>query len=136
MRKTNPVAVISAAAAAFVVGALWYSPLLFGTTYMELRGMDPNATPEMRMLAGEVVGEFARWFVVAYVLSRFIGPLSIGDLKGALVIGGWMWIAIYTALMGSVLHEGTPLRLYAIHAGDGLVKVLLIASILGVWRAR
>lgn len=136
MLRTNHLAVISAAAAAFVVGAAWYSPLLFGRTYMALRGMDPNATTEVSMPAGEILGEFARWLVIAYVLSRFIVLLGIGDLADALVFGGWMWIMIYTALMGSVLHEGTPWRLYAIHAGDGLVKILLIASILGVWRGR
>ncbi len=32
-----------AAVVAFVVGAVWYSPLLFGKTYMELRGMKPAA---------------------------------------------------------------------------------------------
>jgi hypothetical protein len=27
-----------------------------------------------------------------------------------------------------------PWKLYAIHAGDGLVKILLMAAILGAWR--
>jgi hypothetical protein len=34
MLKINYLAVIAAAITAFVVGALWYSPLVFGRTYM------------------------------------------------------------------------------------------------------
>lgn len=62
--------------------------------------------------------------------------LSIVDLTRALVFGGWVWVAMYTALAGSVLHEGYPWRVYAIHAGDGLAKIAIITAILGVWYAR
>ncbi len=41
--QINYWAVVVAAVVAFVVGAVWYSPLLFGKTYMELRGMNPAA---------------------------------------------------------------------------------------------
>jgi hypothetical protein len=34
----------------------------------------------------------------------------------------------------SVVHENVPLMLAAIHAGDWLVKLLLMAVIIGVWR--
>jgi hypothetical protein len=37
-------------------------------------------------------------------------------------------------LLGSVVHENVPLMLAAIHAGDWLVKPLLMAVIIGVWR--
>jgi hypothetical protein len=36
-------------------------------------------------------------------------------------------------LMGAVLHEHMPWTLYAIHAGDALVKTLLTTVVLGVW---
>jgi hypothetical protein len=36
-------------------------------------------------------------------------------------------------LLGSVVHENVPLSLAAIHAGDWLVKLLLMTLILGVW---
>ena len=37
-------------------------------------------------------------------------------------------------LVGSVMWENVPWMLATIHAGDWLVKTLLIAVILGVWR--
>ena len=36
-------------------------------------------------------------------------------------------------LLGSVVHEKVPWRLAALHAGDWLVKLLLIAVIVGIW---
>jgi hypothetical protein len=37
-------------------------------------------------------------------------------------------------LAGSVLWDNRPWKLAAIHAGDWLVKLLVMAVILGVWR--
>ncbi len=47
MLQINYWAVVLAAVAAFVVGALWYSPLLFGKLYMKVRGMNPSADVKM-----------------------------------------------------------------------------------------
>ena len=54
MLKINYLAVIVAAVAAFVVGAVWYSPFLFGKAYMEVRGMNPGAMANMTPPAGEL----------------------------------------------------------------------------------
>lgn len=131
----NYLAVLGAAVAAFVVGGLWYSPLLFGNAYLALRGLDPAAASQTTMSVGEVVAEFARWLVIAFVLARLMALLGIASFSGTLTFGLWMWLAIYTALAGSVLHESTPWRLYAIHVGDGLVKIVLITTIIGLWRS-
>jgi hypothetical protein len=122
--------------AAFAIGGLWYSPLLSGNTFVKLRGLDPSAVADAAMPVGKIVGEFVRWLVIAFILARFMALLSVGDPRSALAFGGWVWVAMYTALAGSVLHEGYPWRLYAIHAGDGLAKIAAISAILGMWRAR
>src|SRR2546430_3690237 len=43
MVHVNYLAVLVAAVAVFVLGWLWYSPLLFYKPWMRLRGMDPVA---------------------------------------------------------------------------------------------
>jgi hypothetical protein len=61
--------------------------------------------------------------------------LGVGDWKGALQLGLWVWVGFQAMLlMGAVLHEKMPWTLYAIHAGDALVKTLSMTVILGVWR--
>ena len=128
-------AVMVAAFASFVVGAVWYSPLLFGKAYMELRGIDPSAMADMRPPAGELLGEFVRCLVVAFVLAHFVVRLGVRDWMAAAQLGLWVWVGFQAMLlMGAVLHEKMPWMLYAIHAGDALVKTFLMTVILGVWR--
>jgi len=134
VRRVNYLAVAVAALAAFVVGAVWYSPLLFGETYLKVRGIDPRAVADITPPAGELLGELARNLVVAFVLAHFVVRLGAG-WKSALQLGLWVWAGFQAMLLlGAVLHEGMPWVLYAIHAGDALVKTLLMALILGVWR--
>ena len=134
MPNMNHIVVLTAAFAAFIIGGVWYSPLLFGNAYARLRGVDPS-TESAAMPVREIVGELVRWLVITYGLAYLIARLGIADLMGAVVFGVGMWVVIYTALAGSVLHEGTPWRLYAIHAGDGLVKLLVISPIVALWGA-
>jgi hypothetical protein len=51
------------------------------------------------------------------------------------VLGLVLWIGFPVVLLvGSVYHEKVPPRLAAIHAVDWLLKLLAIATIVGVWR--
>ena len=135
MPKVNYLAVFVAAIAAFVLGAVWYSPLLFGKAYMEVSGMNPGVMADMRPPAGELLGEFAKNLVIAVALAHFVVRLGVGDWKGAVQLGLWVWVGFQAMLlMGAVLHEKMPWMLYAIHAGDALAKTLSMTVILGAWR--
>jgi len=119
---------------AFVIGGLWYSPLLFGRAYLTLRGLDPTAN--VAMPVGEVVGEFGRWLLITIVLAVLMPRVGIDTVSTAVLFGLTIWVITYAALAGSVLHEGYPWRVYALHAGDGLVKLVMITVILGLWGSR
>jgi hypothetical protein len=134
MLGVNLLAVLVAAVAAFVVGAVWYSPLLFGRAYMEVRGLSPDAMANLRPPVGELFGEFVRNLVVAFVLGYFVVRLEVGDWKSAVQLALWVWVGFQAMLLlGAVLHEKMPPKLYAIHAGDALVKTLLM-TVIGLWR--
>ncbi len=45
MNKINFWAVIVAAVVAFVLGALWYGPFLFGKAYLEVRAVNRPPLP-------------------------------------------------------------------------------------------
>ena len=132
MLRMNYLAVVVAAIAAFVVSSVWYS--IFGNAWMELRGIDPatatdTATPALTMLFVVVQS-----LVVAFMLAYFVVQLGIVDWKGGVRLGALVWVFPAMILLGSVVHENVPLMLAAIHAGDWLVKLLLMSLILGVWR--
>jgi hypothetical protein len=131
MRRMNYLAVLVAAVAAFVVSSVWYTT--FGNAWMELRGIDPATAANMGTPAWTMLFVIVQSLVVALMLAYFVVHLGIVDWKGAVRLGVLVWGFPAMILLGSVVHEGVPLMLAAIHAGDWLVKLLLMTVILGVW---
>jgi hypothetical protein len=136
MVHVNYLAVSVAAIAVFLLGWLWYSPLLFYKPWMRARGMDPAAAMAgAKMPAGKLVIELVRCIVLAYVVARLIALLGVSSWLGAVHFGFFMWIGFPVILLtGSVLWENIPVKVAAIHAGDWLVKLLVIPIIVSVWR--
>ncbi len=136
MPHVNYVVVLVSAVAVFVLGWLWYSPLLFYKPWMRLRGMDPVAAmANAKMPAGTLVAEFVRCFVLAYVVAHFVRALGIDSLFGAVHFGLITWIGFPVILLaGSVLWDKVPWKIATIHAGDWLVKLLVIPIIVTLWR--
>ena len=132
MRRMNYLAVLVAAVAAFVVSSVWYT--IFGNAWMELRGIDPATAADTATPAWTMLFVVFQSLVVAFMLAYFVGHLGIVDWKGAVRLGALVWGFPAMILLGSVVHENVPLMLAAIHAGDWLVKLLLMSVILVVWR--
>ncbi len=135
MVHMNYWAVLAAAVAVLVLGWLWYSPLLFFKPWMRLRGMDPIAAMAgAKMPAGKLLIELVRCLVLAYVIARFMAMLGVSGWMGAVHLGLFLWIGFPVILLaGSVLWENVPWKVAAIHAGDWLVKLLVIPIVVSVW---
>ncbi len=131
MLRTNYLAVVAAAVAAFVVSSVWYA--VFGDAWMELRGIDPANAADVETPLWTMLFVVAQSLVVAFILAYLAGHLGIVDWKGAVRLGALVWVFPAMILLGSVVHENVPLMLAAIHAGDWLVKLLFMTVILGVW---
>jgi len=136
MAEVNYLPVLVAAVVVVVLGWLWYSPLLFYKSWMQLRGLDPVAAMAgAKMPGGKLLVEFVRCFLLAYVVARFVILLGLTTLLGAVHFGLFLWIGFPVILLtGSVLWENVPWKVAAIHAGDWLVKMLVIPIIVTLWR--
>jgi hypothetical protein len=136
MVHVNYIAVLVAAIAVFLLGWLYYSPLLFYKPWMRARGIDPAAAMAgAKMPGGKLVIELLRCIVLAYIIARFAALLGISSWMGAVHFGVLLWIGFPVILLiGSILWENTPVKVAAIHAGDWLVKMLVIPIIVSVWR--
>jgi len=128
--------VLVAAVVVFVLGWLWYSPLLFYKPWMRLRGLDPVAAMAgAKMPGGKLLVELVRCLLLAYVIARFVALLGISSWLMAVHFGFMAWIGFPVIILtGSVLWENTPWKVAAIHAGDWLVKLLVISVIVTLWR--
>jgi len=132
MTKVNPIAICVATVAAFVASIIYYAGPL-GTVWMDLSGIDATAGPT----AAQIVAQFIRELIVVSSLAWLIAATGAKTWVGALRVGLVVWLGFQAmAIAGSVIHEGYPWQLYAIHSGDALMKSVLVSIILGVWRRR
>lgn len=136
MVPINYVAVLVATVAVFVLGWLWYSPLLFFKPWMRLRGLDPEAAmKDAKMPVGKLVIEFARCFVLACVIARLVALLDIHSYLIAIHSGLFLWLGFPVVLLtGAVIWDNVPWKVAAIHAGDWLVKLVVIPIIICAMR--
>ncbi|WP_329051021.1 DUF1761 domain-containing protein [Amycolatopsis sp. NBC_01488] len=117
--------VLVASVAAFVVSAVWYTA--FGRVWAELSPAGAAARPSPWRLGAE----FGRTLVLVVVFV----VLAAGTSWPAWSLAALVWAGFpLTILAGSVLHERVPVCLAALHAGDWLVKIVVVATVLGVWR--
>jgi len=129
MLGINYLAVVVATVVAFVGSAVWY--MVFGKQRTALSSAAASQTrPSPRMVLIELV----RTLVLAAILSGLVARLGIADWSGAVGLALALWIGFPVILLsGSVMYENVPWKLAAIHAGDWLVKLLIITLILSLW---
>jgi hypothetical protein len=129
MTDVNYWAVLVAALAAFVAASVYY--MAFARQLASLGSAAAGTRPQpWKMLV-----EFGKTLVLAAVVAGFAARMHITDAPGGLLLGLVAWIGFPVVLLaGSVMHENVPPKLAALHAGDWLVKLLLIGGIVGAWR--
>src|SRR3989344_7048970 len=129
-------AILVSAVASFILGYLWYSPLLFGKPWMKMMGF-PHQHMEEAKKKGMVklyLGNFIATLIMVYILSHFVDYAQAKTITDGLQLGLWVWLGfIATLLFGSILWEGKPFKLFLINSGYRLVELLIVASILSAW---
>lgn len=132
LSKLNYVAIVAAAVSAFVVGGVWYSPLLFVRVWMKETGLDDEVLGKRNMSV--VYGTaFVLLLIISFNLAAFLaGPpnLAWGLIAGALAGVGW----VATGLGVTYLFEARSFRLFLVNAGYHAVTFTLMGGILGVWK--
>ncbi len=133
----NYLAVVAAAVASMAIGALWYSPVLFGKQWMRLIGM---SNEELEKAKAKGMGKsyaimFLGSLIMAYVLAHFVQMAGATDLMGAAELGFWVWLGfVATVQLGTVLWENKPWTLYTLNTGYYLVSLIVMSGILVWWK--
>jgi len=127
----NILAVLVAAISAFILGGLWYSPLLFGKRWQSLTGLSDEeiqaANPAVKFGIS-----FALALVAAIVFAAFLGPhptLSFAISAG--LAAGLGWVA--TSFGINYLFENKSMELFLINAGYHAAQFTIMGVILGLW---
>lgn len=134
-------AVIVAGVAGMAVGAIWYSPRVFGNYWMKAARVEPQENPSV---AGPMIRAFIATLVSAWVLAG-AGFIAWGFYAPTFDPGRFLPVMLLTAtvlwagftLARLVMHdgfEGRPLGLTLGNAAHDLVSLLIMAVVLGWWR--
>ena len=97
----NHFAVISAALSTFVIGGLWYSPLLFHKAWMNASGLKEQDLRNAGM--AKVFGlSFVLSLIMAYNLAAFLATPDTTVLWGATAgaLAGIGWVALSIGILG------------------------------------
>lgn len=130
MPDVDLLAVLAATVAAFISGATYYA--VFGEQLAKVSDAAAGGEqPPPWMLAVELL----RCLVLAAVIAGLASQGEIEEWTGGLLLGLALWIGFPLVLWtGAMIHEDTPWNLAVVHAGDWLVKLLLVAVIVSVWQ--
>jgi hypothetical protein len=124
-------AVLAAAVASFVIGGLWYSPVLFYRPWLRAAALSEEQLQRGNMAA--IFGaSLLLQLLAAFVLAMFIGAeadLGLGATAGFMV--GAAWVA--TAFGVVYLFERRPIALFFINGGYNVVVYSVMGAILGAW---
>lgn len=126
----NWLAVIAAALSSFLIGGLWYSPLLFGKSWQKLAGVSDESFKGSNpaIIFG---GAFVLSLVASAMFAVFLGKMEPVMATAYGFSAGLCWVA--TSFGTNYLFERKPLGLFLINGGYHTVQFTLIGLILGLW---
>lgn len=126
-------AILVAAVSGFLVGSLWYSPVLFANAWMKEAGLDEEKVNSANM--GKIFGlAFIFMLVMSYCLAMFLNDPSIDMAAGAFYgfLTGFGWVSLAIAV--NALYEQKSWKYMLINGGYWTIVFTLMGLILGAWK--
>lgn len=132
LQDNNFYAIFATAILQFIIGALWYSPCMFGNTWLNACNLKSE---ELKCGACSMIGAFIIALVISCVLSLFVHAThALTALEGAM-IGFWAWLGfVATTHFSSVIWEQNPLKVYFIKVACLLLSFVVTGAILAYWQ--
>ncbi len=129
----NWFAVITAALSNFLIGGLWYSPLLFGNVWMK-----ENKFTDDDLKKGNMAKIFGLTFlfsiVMAFNLAMFLNDSKTTASWGAIAgfLAGFGWVAMAIFIIGQFERKSSKYLL--INGGYVTISFVVMGLIIGLWR--
>jgi hypothetical protein len=131
--QINYLAVLAAAVATFILGAIWY--IAFSEPWMKLAGLTEAQIVASEGGASAYVISFITYLIGAYAIAILFKSMNISTLQtgamtgamiGALIVGG----NIFT----NNAYELKPVGLSILNAGFSAISGAAMGAILGGWK--
>ena|ERR1700682_3307889 len=131
----NWVAVLVSGIVIFMLGGLWYSPVLFARQWVALMGKSEEEMKASASGALPYLFVFLCGLLTAFVLGSVMNHFPpYTALRGAMV-GAICWLGFAApSSFATGTFSGTPRRLWLINSGYNLVSFIVAGAILAFWR--
>lgn len=130
----NFVAIIVGAISNMIIGAVWYSPLVFGKQWMKLSGISQkDIDAQKSQMSKTYAMSFVGALIMAYILAVVLDLVGVATIAQGLQIGFLIWLGfVATTTLSSVLFENKRTELYLLNNGYNLISTLVMAGILTI----
>ena len=137
LSSINYGALAAATVTFFILGALWFSPLLFGNLWAsELRKLNiiiPH--PTMTHLIKSMFLSFCTKTVAAFCMAILVIMTGTLGLWDGMLLGALVGIGFNSTSIASVcIWENRSLTLFLISSGYATTGMIILSVILSVWR--
>ncbi len=130
---TNFLAVVVAALANYVIGAVWYGAIFRGA-WQRLSGTGQMKVSALSVILG-LVGAFLMSYVLHHALVFANEYLKTSGVGAGLMVGFFNWLGfIAPVTIGVVTYEKKPFVLWILNNGYWLISLLVMGIILAVWQ--
>jgi len=129
----NYLAVLVGAVVAMAIGALWYSPKIFGNMWIRESGLSPEALAanKAKGMGKAYTLSFIFTLLSVYVLAHFVALLSVTSLAGVVELVFWIWLGFsLPVFVGAALWEGRSVKYIAVNALQQLIALGAAGKIL------
>lgn len=134
--------IVVASLAQFILGALWYSPLMFGKWWMEIMEATNLPVEQVKRMQKEMAPfygvQFLLTIIFTFVLAMFVYYLKMANVGfHAYGVAGWIWIGfVFPTQIAGVVWANTKKKFWVkqifVMAGYQLVGLMLAAFILSM----
>src|ERR1700681_4134536 len=137
----NSLEVLVAAVVMFMLGGLWYSPVLFAKKWLALQGRSEEqeraqaaAANMPLMYISAFVCSLITAIVMAHILAHMASIMPTGAVHGAF-FGFMAWLGfVAPTTYATAMFSGKPKQLWLIDSTYYLVSFVLAGTILAAWR--
>jgi hypothetical protein len=128
----NWLSITGAALLYFFLGALWYSPLLFANTWMELRNLTEAEIDKPNPVI--FLYSFILQFIAVVSLALFIKAMNIEIGLHGLIVGFGAGAGLVFTLAGTTgIFSDVKMKLHFIDNGYHVAGLSISGMILGMW---
>ena len=131
----NWLAVFCGALGYFILGALWYSKLLFATKWLSYVRIDPNAAEAKKGMGAIMLTSFILVMLASVSIALIRAKLGLeGGWMSGVKLGTITGLGLgATAISNSYLYEKRPFGLHLINGGYTLLGNIIAAVIICSW---